>query len=96
MILKHKKRQILYTLILFFCFLLMILFGLRNSVKDINKDLRQISKSINKKENLVNVLTSDFTSLSNSDRIKKIAKTKLGLQKTNSYQVKKDSDFYIR
>ena len=74
----------------------MILFGLRNSVKDINKDLRQISKSINKKENLVNVLTSDFTSLSNSDRIKKIAKTKLGLQKTNSYQVKKDSDFYIR
>tara|TARA_B100001123_G_C15152293_1_gene963978 strand:- start:300 stop:590 length:291 start_codon:yes stop_codon:yes gene_type:complete len=96
MILKHKKTQILFTLILFFCFLLMILFGLRNSVKDINKDLRQISKSINKKENLVNVLTSDFTSLSNSDRIKKIAKTKLGLQKTNSYQVKKDSDFYIR
>ncbi|MBK47682.1 MAG: hypothetical protein CMI94_01475 [Pelagibacteraceae bacterium] len=96
MILKHKKTQILFTLILFFCFLLMILFGLRNNVKDINKDLRQISKSINKKENLVNVLTSDFTSLSNSDRIKKIAKTKLGLQKTNSYQVKKDSDFYIR
>tara|TARA_Y100001960_G_C14750471_1_gene868126 strand:- start:954 stop:1244 length:291 start_codon:yes stop_codon:yes gene_type:complete len=96
MILKHKKTQILFTLILFFCFLLMILFGLRNSVKDINKDLRQISKSINKKENLVNVLSSDFTSLSNSDRIKKIAKTKLGLQKTNSYQVKKDSDFYIR
>ena len=96
MILKHKKTQILFTLILFFCFLLMILFGLRNSVKDINKDLRQISKSINKKEYLVNVLTSDFTSLSNSDRIKKIAKTKLGLQKTNSYQVKKDSDFYIR
>ena len=74
----------------------MILFGLRNNVKDINKDLRQISKSINKKVNLVNVLTSDFTSLSNSDRIKKIAKTKSGLQKTNSYQVKKDSDFYIR
>ena len=96
MILKHKKTQILFTLILFFCFLLMILFGLRNSVKDINKDLRQISKSINKKENLVNVLSSDFTRLSNSDRIKKIAKTKLGLQKTNSYQVKKDSDFYIR
>ena len=74
MILKHKKTQILFTLILFFCFLLMILFGLRNSVKDINKDLRQISKSINKKENLVNVLTSDFTSLSNSDRIKKLQK----------------------
>ena len=40
-------------------------------------------------------LQSDFTNLSNSSRIRKIAKEKLGLQRTNSYQIKKLSDFYI-
>ena len=95
MILKHKKTQVLFLVISFFCLLLIILFGLRNSVKDLNKELSQIKDEIFKEHNLIKVLESDFTNLSKSSRISKIAKKKLGLQKTNSYQIKKLSDFYI-
>ena len=73
----------------------MILFGLRNNVKDLNKELSQIKKEISKERNLIKILESDFTSLSKSSRINKIAEEKLGLQRTNSYQIKKLSDFYI-
>ena len=95
MILKHRKIQILFFVISFFFFISMILFGLRNNVKDLNKELSQIKKEISKERNLIKILESDFTSLSKSSRINKIAEEKLGLQRTNSYQIKKLSDFYI-
>ena len=95
MILKHKKTQILFFLISFFCFILILLFGLRNNVKDLNKELLQVKRGINKEQNLIKILESDFTNLSKSNRINKIAREKLGLEKTNSYQIKKFSDFYI-
>ena len=95
MILKHKKTQILFFAISFFCFIFILLFGLRNNVKDLNKELTQVKKGINKEQNLIKILESDFTNLSKSNRINKIAREKLGLEKTNSYQIKKLSDFYI-
>ena len=95
MILKHRKTQILFFVISLFFLLLIILFGLRNSVKDLNKELSQIKKEIRKEKNLIKVSESDFTNLSKSSRINKIAKEKLGLERTNSYQIKKLSDFYI-
>ena len=95
MILKHKKTKILFLAISFFCLLLMTLFGLRNSVKDLNKELLQIKKETIKEHNLIKTLKSDFTNLSKLSRINKIAKEKLGLQKTKTYQIKKLSDFYI-
>ena len=94
MILKHRKTKILFFVIIFFCFIFVILFGLRNNVKDLNKELSQIKKEISKEINLIKVLESDFTNLSKSSRINKIAKEKLGLQRTNSYQIKKLSDLY--
>ena len=81
-------------LIITFCFIFIILFGLRNNVKDLNKELSQIKKKISKEINLIKILESDFTNLSKSSRINKIAKEKLGLEKTNSYQIKKLSDLY--
>ena len=95
MIFKHKRTQVLFLVISFFFLLLVILSGLRNSVKDLNKELSKIKKEIIKEQNVTKVLKSDFTNLSNSSRISKIAKEKLGLQRTNSYQIKKLSDFYI-
>ena len=95
MILKHKKTQILFFVISFFCFMLIFLFSLRNNVKDVNKELLQVKKEISKEQNLIKVSESDFTRLSNSSRINKIAKEKLGLQRTNIHQIKKLSDFYI-
>ncbi len=95
MIFKHKRTQVLFLVISFFFLLLVILSGLRNGVKDLNKELSQIKKEIIKEQNITKVLKSDFTNLSNSSRISKIAKEKLGLQRTNSYQIKKLSDFYI-
>ena len=50
---------------------------------------------IKKEQNLIKILESDFTNLSKSNRINKIAREKLGLEKTNSYQIKKLSDFYV-
>ena len=94
MILKHRKTQILFFVISFFCFIFIILFGLRNNVKDLNKELSQIKKKISNEINLIKILESDFTNLSKSSRINKIAKEKLGLEKTNSYQIKKLSDLY--
>ena len=75
--------------------LLVILFGLRNSVKNSNKELSHIKKEITKEKNFIKILKTDFTNLSKSNRINKIAGEKLGLQKTNSYQIKQISDFYI-
>jgi len=95
MILKHRKTQILFFVISLFFLLVIILFGLRNSVKDLNKELSQIKKEIIKEKNLIKVSESDFTNLSKSSRINKIAKEKLGLERANSYQIKKLSDFYI-
>ena len=95
MIFKHKQTQVLFLVISFFFLLLVMLSGLRNGVKDLNKELSQIKKEIIKEQNVIKVLKSDFTNLSNSSRISKIAKEKLGLQRTNSYQIKKLSDFYI-
>ena len=95
MILKHRKTQILFFVISLFFLLVIILVGLRNSVKDLNKELSQIKKEIRKEKNLIKVSESDFTNLSKSSRINKIAKEKLGLERANSYQIKKLSDFYI-
>ena len=95
MILKHRKTQILFFVISLFFLLVIILFGLRNSLKDLNKELSQIKKEIRKEKNLIKVSESDFTNLSKSSRINKIAKEKLGLERANSYQIKKLSDFYI-
>ena len=94
MILKHRKTQILFFVISLFFLLVIILFGLRNSVKDLNKELSQIKKEIRKEKNLIKVSESDFTNLSKSSRINKIAKEKLGLERANSYQIKKLSDLY--
>ena len=95
MIFQHKRTQVLFLVISFFFLLLVILSSLRNGVKDLSKELSQIKKEIIKEQNVTKVLQSDFTNLSNSSRIRKIAKEKLGLQRTNSYQIKKLSDFYI-
>ena len=95
MIFKHKKTQVLFLVISFFFLVLVILSGLRNSVKDLNKELSQIKNEIFEEQNVIKTLESDFTNLSKLNRINKIAKEKLGLQKTNSYQIKKLSDFYI-
>ena len=95
MIFKHKQTQVLFLVISFFFLLLVILSSLRNGVKDLGKELSQIKKEIIKEQNVITVLKSDFTNLSKSSRISKIAKEKLGLQRTNSYQIKKLSDFYI-
>ena len=95
MIFKHKRTQALFLVISFFFLLLVILSGLRNGVKDLNNELSKIKKEIIKEQNVTKVLKSDFTNLSNSSRISKIAKEKLGLQRTNSYQIKKLSYFYI-
>ena len=72
-----------------------MLSGLRNGVNDLSKELSQIKKEISKEQNLIKILESDFTNLSKSNRINKIAREKLGLEKTNSYQIKKLSDFYV-
>ena len=95
MIFKHKQTRVLFLVISFFFLLLVMLSGLRNGVKDLSKELSQIKKEIIKEQNVITVLKSDFTNLSKSSRISKIAKEKLGLQRTNSYQIKKLSDFYI-
>tara|TARA_B100000427_G_C15351633_1_gene525754 strand:- start:139 stop:429 length:291 start_codon:yes stop_codon:yes gene_type:complete len=95
MILKNKKIQILFLVTIFFCITLISLLGLRNKVKILNKELFQIKSQISKEQNLVKILETDFTNLSKFDRISKIAKDKLGLQRTNSYQIKKLSDFNI-
>ena len=95
MIFKHKQTQVLFLVISFFFLLLVILSGLRNGVKDLSKELSQIKKEISKEQNLIKILESDFTNLSKSNRINKIAREKLGLEKTNSYQIKKLSDFYV-
>ena len=95
MIFKHKKTQVLFLVISFFFLVLVMLSGLRNSVKDLNKELSQIKNEIFEERNLIKTLESDFTNLSKLSRINKIAKEKLGLQRTNSYQIKKLSDFYI-
>ena len=89
MILKNKKIQILFLVTIFFCITLISLLGLRNKVKILNKELFQIKSQISKEQNLVKILETDFTNLSKFDRISKIAKDKLGLQRTNSYQIKK-------
>ena len=62
MILKHKKTQILFFAISFFCFIFILLFGLRNNVKDLNKEFLQelfteqdeIEKIRNNNENYLN------------------------------------------
>ena len=95
MIFKHKQTQILFLVISFFFLSLITLSGLRNGVKDLSKELSQIKKEIIKEQNVITVLKSDFTNLSKSSRINKIAKEKLGLERANSYQIKKLSDFYI-
>ena len=95
MIFKHKQTQVLFLVISFFFLLLVMLSGLRNGVKDLNKELSQIKKEIIKEQNVITVLKSDFTNLSKSSRINRIAKEKLGLERANSYQIKKLSDFYI-
>ena len=95
MIFKHKQTRVLFLVISFFFLLLVMLSGLRNGVKDLSKELSQIKKEISKEQNLIKVSESDFTRLSNSSRINKIAKEKLGLQRTNIHQIKKLSDFYI-
>ena len=51
MILKHRKTQILFFVISLFFLLVIILFGLRNSVKDLNKEFSQIKKEIRKEKN---------------------------------------------
>ena len=56
MILKHKKTQILFFAISFFCFIFILLFGLRNNVKDLNKELLQVKKGINEEQNLIKIL----------------------------------------
>ena len=94
MIFKHKKTQVLFLVISFFFLVLVMLSGLRNSVKDLNKELSQIKNEIFEERNLIKTLESDFTNLSKLSRINKIAKEKLGLQRTNSYQIKKLSDLY--
>ena len=95
MILKHKKTQILCLSICLFFFSLIILLTLRNNIKNLNKELYLAKKEIAKEENLLKILQTDFTNLSKLNRISKIAEEKLGLKKTNSYQVKKLSDFKI-
>ena len=96
MILKHKKTQILFLTLSTFCISLIFLFGLRNSVKNLNKELLNVKSDIHKEKNLIKILKADYTNLSKSNRINKIAKQKLGLEKTNSYQIKKLSDFNIK
>ena len=94
MILKHRKTQILCSTISFLFFISIILIGLRNNIKNLNKELLQVKKEISKEKNIVKILESDFTNLSKLSRITKLANEKLGLERTNIYQIKKLSDLF--
>ncbi len=92
MIIKNGRTQLFFLVMCFFCITLITLFGLRNSIKNLNKELYKTKNEIVKLQNLVKTLESDLTNLSKLKRISKLAKKKLGLEKTDSKQVKKFSD----
>ena len=93
MILNNKKTQILVFLIFVFCFILVFIFTLRNNIKNAEKDSVEIKKKIEQEKDYIKILRVDYTNLTKSSRIIKIANEKLGLKQTKIYQIKRLSDF---
>ena len=89
----NKKKKLVLLLFFLFCFSLISLFGVRNSIKNISTDLVKIDYEIKKEKDFVKILKADYTNLSKSHRIIKLAKDKLGLGQAKSYQIIKLSDF---
>jgi hypothetical protein len=93
MILINKKTQILFSLIFAFSIILIFVFALRNNIKSDEKFLVEIKKEIEQEKDFIKILKVDLTNLTKSNRIKKLAKEKLGLEQTKIDQIKKLSDF---
>ena len=93
MILNNKKNKFFALALFMFCFSLVFVFGIRNNLKNNNKELYKTIKSIEKEKDLIKILRADHTNLSKSSHIYKLIKGKLNLQDTKSFQIKKLSDF---
>ena len=94
MILANKKNQTLLILIFVFCFSLIFVSGVRDNLKNIDKDLVKMKYEIEKEKDLIKILKADYTNLTKPSRIVNLAKEKLGLDNIKSFQIKKLSDFY--
>ena len=94
MILANKKNQTLLILLFVFCFSLIFVSGVRDNLKNIDKDLVKMKYDIEKEKDLIKILKADYTNLTKPSRIVNLAKEKLGLDNIKSFQIKKLSDFY--
>ena len=94
MILANKKNQTLLILLFVFCFSLIFVSGVRDNLKNIDKDLFKMKYEIEKEKDLIKILKADYTNLTKPSRIVNLAKEKLGLDNIKSFQIKKLSDFY--
>ena len=94
MILANKKNQTLLILLFVFCFSLIFVSGVRDNLKNIDKDLVKMKYEIEKEKDLIKKLKADYTNLTKPSRIVNLAKEKLGLDNIKSFQIKKLSDFY--
>ena len=94
MILANKKNRILFILFFIFCFSLIFVFGVRNNLKNIEKNLVEIKYEIEKEKDIKKVLKADYAHLAKPSRIINLAKENLGLDDIKSFQIKKLSDFY--
>ncbi|PPR43365.1 MAG: Cell division protein FtsL [Alphaproteobacteria bacterium MarineAlpha6_Bin2] len=94
MILANKKNQTLLILLFVFCFSLIFVSGVRDNLKNIDKDLVKMKYEIEKEKDLIKILKADYTNLTKPSRIVNLAKEKLGLDNIKSFQIKKLSDFY--
>ena len=93
MILANKKNQTLLILLFVFCFSLIFVSGVRDNLKNIDKDLVKMKYEIEKEKDLIKILKADYTNLTKPSRIVNLAKEKLGLDNIKSFQIKKLSDF---
>ena len=94
MILANKKNQTLLILLFVFCFSLIFVSGVRDNLKNIDKDLVKMKYEIEKEKDLIKILKADYANLAKPSRIINLAKEKLGLDNIKSFQIKKLSDFY--
>tara|TARA_B100000315_G_C14527991_1_gene564763 strand:+ start:595 stop:894 length:300 start_codon:yes stop_codon:yes gene_type:complete len=92
MILNNKKTQILFSLIFAFSLILIFVFAIRNNIKNDEKALVEIKKKIEQQKDYIKILKVDLTNLTKSNRIKKLAKEKLGLEQTKIDQIKQIFD----
>ena len=93
MIFVNKKNQILSLTLFLFCFSLIVVFGIRNKIKDYNLQIIETKINIEKEKDNIKILNADYTNLSKFSRIEKIANEKLGLEITKSSQIVKITKF---